>query len=156
MSSILDSIQQQVSASAVQNVSQRLGVDPVLAQQAVNAAIPIITAALAAHAKSGGAETVHREVAKQAEGAPQANPLPQILGRQHDTIEQRVSDATGISREDAGKLLGAVAPAVMRGIGQHVRQQGLDPAQLGSALAGAATGTQQSGRDSTASGEARL
>jgi hypothetical protein len=56
------------------------------------------------------------------------------MGDQHATVEQRVSDVTGISREDAGKIVSAVAPAVLRGIGQHVQQQGLDASQLANEL----------------------
>jgi hypothetical protein len=156
MSSILDSIQQQVTASAVQQVSQRLGVDPAIAQQTVNAAIPVITAALAAHARSGGADTIHREATKQAENPAQANPLPQVLGPQHATIEQRVSDVTGVSREDAEKIVGTIAPALLRGIGQHVQQEGLDPGQLGNALASAASRVSQSARGSGTTDEAKM
>ncbi|MEA2762544.1 MAG: hypothetical protein QOD47_1828 [Gemmatimonadaceae bacterium] len=144
MSSILDSIQQQVqqqvSSTAVQQVSQRFGIDPVVAQRAVNAAIPLITAAVAAHANSGGADTVHREAAAQAENPQRPAPLPQVLGDHHDAVTQRVSDVTGISRDDASKIVNAVAPAVLGGIGQHVQEQGIDSGQLASDLSTAITG----------------
>lgn len=144
MSSILDSIQeqvqQQVSNTAVQQVSQRLGVDPVVAQRAVNAAIPLVTAAIAAHANSGGANTVHREATAQAENPQRPAPLNQVLGDHHDAVTQRVSAVTGISPDDASKIVGAVAPAVLRGIGQHVQQQGIDSGQLASDLSTAITG----------------
>jgi hypothetical protein len=144
MSSILDSIQeqvqQQVSSTAVQQVSQRLGVDPVVAQRAVNAAIPLITAAIAAHANSGGADTVHREATMQAESPQRPAPLPQVLGDHNDAVTQRVSDVIGISRDDANKIVGAVAPAVLGGIGQHVQQQGIDSGQLANDLSAAITG----------------
>jgi uncharacterized protein YidB (DUF937 family) len=47
---------------------------------------------------------------------------------------------TGISRDDASKIVGAVAPAVLRGIGQHVQEQGIDSGQLASDLSNAITG----------------
>ena len=144
MSSILDSIQEQVqkqvSNTAVQEVSQRLGVDPVVAQRAVNAAIPLVTAAIAAHANSGGADTVHLEATTQAENPQRPAPLTQVLGDHHDAVTQRVSDVTGISREDASKILGTVAPAVLGGIGQHIQEQGVDPGQLANDLSTAITG----------------
>jgi hypothetical protein len=111
MSSILDSIQQQVqqqvSNTAVQQMSQRLGVDPVVAQRAVNAAIPLVTAAVAAHANSSGADTIHREATTQAENPQRPASLPQVLGDHHDAVTQRVSDVTGLSRDDAGKIVAA-------------------------------------------------
>lgn len=144
MSSILDSIQQQVqqqvTSTAVQQVSQRLGVDPVIAQRAVNAAIPLVTAAMAAHANAGGANTLHREATTQAENPQQRVSLPQVLGDHHDAVAQRVSDVTGISRDEASQIVGAVAPAVLCGIGQHVQQQGIDPGQLANDLSTAITG----------------
>jgi hypothetical protein len=144
MSSILDSIQQQVqqqvSNTAVQQMSQRLGVDPVVAQRAVNAAIPLVTAAMAAHANAGGADTVHHEAATQAENPQRTASLPQILGDHQDAVMQRVSDVTGIDREDAGKIVEAVAPAVLSGIGQHVQAQGIDSGQLATDLSSAIMG----------------
>src|SRR5712671_2579164 len=115
MPSIFDSIQQEATNTAVQRVSTRLGVDPVVAQQVVTAAIPLITAAIAAHASSGGAGTIHREATAQAANPQNQTSLPRVIGDQHSNMVQRVSDVTGISREDADKLVGAVAPAVLRG-----------------------------------------
>jgi len=156
MPSILDSITRQVTNSAIQQVSQRLGVDPAVAQQTVNAAIPVITAAIAAHARSGGAESIHREATNQAANPQQQTSLPQVLGDQNVTVEQRVGEAAGISREDAGKLLSTIAPAILRGIGQHVQQQGIDPGQLAGVLSGEAGGQRQASRPSTESGEATI
>jgi hypothetical protein len=156
MPSILDSITQQVTNGAVQQVSQRLGVDPAVAQQAVNAAIPIITAAIAAHARSGGAETIHREATNHATNPEQQTSLPQVLGDQNAVVEQRVGEAAGVTREDAGKILSTIAPAILRGIGQHVQQQGIDPVQLASALSGVTGGPRQSSRPSMESGEATI
>jgi hypothetical protein len=141
MSSIMDSIQQQVTATAVQQVSQRLGIDPATAQQTVNAAIPVITAAIAAHARSGNADAVHAQATAHAANPQQAASPSQVLGDQHDTAEQRVSDIAGVSRGEASKILESVAPAVLRGIGQHVEQQGIDPAQLSNILSSAAAGS---------------
>jgi hypothetical protein len=156
MASIFDSIQQQVTTTAVQQVSQRLGIDPAVAQQTINAAIPVVTAALAAHARSGGAQTIHREATKQASTPQPTSPLPEVLGSEHANVEQRVSDATGLSRDDAGKIVGAVAPAILRGIGQHVQQQGIDPSQLGSVLSAAAERTRPSSQEGGTGSEATL
>jgi hypothetical protein len=146
MSSILDSIQQQVqqqvSSTAVQQMSQRLGIDPVVAQRAVNAAIPLITAAIASHANSSGADTIHSSATSQVESPQKSASLPQVLGDHHDAVTQRVSDVTGMSRDDAGKIVSAVAPAVLSGIGQHVQEQGIDSQQLANDLSTAIIGVQ--------------
>jgi len=144
MSSIIDSIQQQVrqqvTNTAVEQMSQRLGIDPVVAQRAVNAAIPLVTAAIAAHANASGADTIHREATIQAESPQRSASLPQVLGDHHDAVTQRVSDVTGMSRDDASKIVGAVTPAVLGGIGQHVQEQGINPGQLATELSTAITG----------------
>jgi hypothetical protein len=154
MASIFDSIQQQVASTAAQQITQRLGVDPAMAQQTVNAAIPIITAAIASHARSGGAQAIHREATNQVATPTQDPSLPQVLGDQHQAVEQRVSDATGMSREDAGRVISAVAPAVLRGIGQHVQGQDLNAGQLANALNTLGSGASAS-KDSAGVGEAR-
>jgi hypothetical protein len=134
MANILDNIEQQISGAAVQQVSQRLGVDPAIAQRAVEVAVPVIMSTLANKAQhADGAQTIHRESTAQAanQSAPGGT---QVLGDQHAEVAQRMSDATGISRGDAGAILGAVAPAVLKGIGQHVQQQGINPGQLADVL----------------------
>ncbi len=134
MANILDTIQQQLGSAAVQQLTQRLGVDPAVAQRAVDVAVPAIVSALAARAQhAAGADSVHRESTSQAAN-PGSSSASDVLGDQHADVAQRVSDATGISRGDAGAILGTVAPAVLRGIGEHVQQQRFDPAQLADVL----------------------
>lgn len=154
MASIFDSIQQQVASTAAQQIAQRLGIDPAVAQQTVNAAIPIITAAIASHARSGGAKAIHREATNQATTATHSASLPQVFGDQQ-SVDQSVSDTTGLSREDAGSVIRAVAPAVLRGIGQHVQQQGIDPGQLANVLSSLGTATSAS-KGSHGLGETRM
>ena len=160
MSSILDSIQQQVqqqvSSTAVQQMSQRLGIDPVLAQRAVNAAIPLITAAIASHANSSGADTVHSSATSQVESPQKPASLPQVLGDHHDAVTQRVSDVTGMSRDDAGKIVSEVTPAVLSGIGQHVQEQDIDAQQLANDLSTAIIGVRPRPAAPSSSREATL
>ena len=153
--SIFDAIQQQVSGGVVQQISQRLGIDPAMAQQTVNMAIPVITAALAKHAQSGGADAIHREATRQATAPNPVTSLPNILGDEHAAMRQRVSDATGVSRDDAAHIIDAITPAVMRGIGQHAQQQGIGAGQLGNVLSSIA-GSMSAPRSGGGGGEARL
>ena len=103
MPSIFDSIQQQVTATAVQQISQRFGIDPAVAQRTVNMAIPVITAAIASHARSGGAQAIHREATNQAITQTQSASLPEVFGDQHSAVEQRVSEATGNESRRCGR-----------------------------------------------------
>jgi hypothetical protein len=155
MASILDSIKQKASGAAVQQVSQRLGIDPAVAQRTVNAAVPIITAAIASHARSGGADAVHQEAAKHAENPTQPATLPKVLGDNHASVEQQVSNAAGVSREDAGKILSAVVPSVLSGIGQHVQEHDVDPQQLASALTRSAQTSARSPENTGGQSDAR-
>jgi hypothetical protein len=140
MTDILDTIQQQVGSAAVQQLTTRLGVDPAVAQRAIDVAVPAIVSALASRAqRADGADTVHRQSTDQAANSGSST-ASQVLGDQHADVAQRVSDAAGVNREDAGAILGAVAPAVLRGIGEQVQQQGFNPAQLADVLGKAVKG----------------
>jgi hypothetical protein len=118
--------------------------------------VPAITGALAAHARAGGADAIHREATKQVEIDNQADPFQQVLGAHHATAAQRVSDVTGVSTDDAGRIVSAIMPALMRGIGLHAQQQGMDSKQLGNALATAAADVRENPPSSGRAGEARL
>jgi hypothetical protein len=97
---------------------------------------------------------VHAEAAKQATAPGPVNSLPGILGDDHAAVRQQVSDVTGVSRDDATHIIEAITPAVMRGIGQHAQQQGIDAGQLGSVLSSVVSAAGKS--RNAGAGEARL
>lgn len=124
---LLDAVQGQLDQSAVTQISQKLGINPPLAQAAVAAAVPMIVAGMAKHASTpGGAQTIenaaeqHRDVPGNVGSVLQAGPpedntglLGKILGQHHDTVSDGVQQATGLDSQKARKLLMMVSPIVL-------------------------------------------
>src|SRR5256714_15622118 len=77
MAGIFDIVQQQLSGGAVQQVAQRAGIDPAIAQQAVTAAGPMNLGGKARPAApTGKAEVIHAEAQKNAGKAGVARKWP--------------------------------------------------------------------------------
>ncbi|HEX9310902.1 MAG TPA: DUF937 domain-containing protein [Gemmatimonadaceae bacterium] len=124
---LLDAVQGQLDQSAVTQISQKLGINPALAQTAVAAAVPMIVAGMAKHASNpGGAQSIQEAAQKNqdvpdnidtvlAAGPPVDNTgmLGNILGPHHETVKSGVQQATGLDREKAGKLLLMLSPIVL-------------------------------------------
>lgn len=124
---LLDAVQGQLDQSAVTQISQKLGINPALAQTAVAAAVPMIVAGMAKHASTpSGAQTIenaaetHRDVPDNVGSVLQAGPpedntglLGKILGQHHETVKDGVQKATGLDTQKAGKLLMMLSPIVL-------------------------------------------
>jgi len=124
---LLDAVQGQLDQSAVTQISQKLGINPALAQTAVAAAVPMIVAGMAKHASTpGGAQNIenaaekHRDVPGNVGSVLQAGPpedntglLGKILGQHHETVKDGVQKATGLDTQKAGKLLMMLSPVVL-------------------------------------------
>ena len=124
---LLDAVQGQLDQSAVGQISQKLGINPGLAQTAVAAALPMIVAGMAKHASNpGGAQAIqdaaerHQDVPDNVDTVLRAGPpadhtgiLGDILGQHHETVKNGVQQATGLDREKAGKLLLMLSPIVL-------------------------------------------
>lgn len=124
---LLDAVQGQLDQSAVTQISQKLGINPALAQTAVAAAVPMIVAGMAKHAATpSGAQTIenaaesHRDVPDNVGSVLQAGPpedntglLGKILGQHHDAVKDGVQKATGLDTQKAGKLLMMLSPIVL-------------------------------------------
>jgi hypothetical protein len=62
MSGILDTVQQQLSPDAVNQIAQQLGVDPATSQQAISGALPVVLGGIAGHAQDpAGVAAIHAE-----------------------------------------------------------------------------------------------
>ena len=86
MAGIFDIVQQQLSGSAVQQIAQRAGIDPAVAQQAVTAAVPMILGGMAQHASQpGNAEVIHAEADKYAGNAGALGNLPNVFTGQGES-----------------------------------------------------------------------
>lgn len=124
---LLDAVQGQLDQSALTQISQKLGINPALAQTAVAAAVPMIVAGMAKHASTpSGAQTIenaaetHRDVPDNVGSVLQAGPpedntglLGKILGQHHETVKDGVQKATGLDTQKAGKLLMMLSPIVL-------------------------------------------
>jgi hypothetical protein len=120
MSGITDIVQQHMTPETINQISQQIGVDPATAQQAVDAAVPMIVGGMANHAATpAGAATIQNE-AENNSG---------ILGQ----LGGMLGGAGG-----AGGILGGLA-GMMEGSGGGGGGGGLG-GMLGSAAAGGILG----------------
>src|SRR3981081_3051271 len=149
--SLVDILSSQLGTEGVEMMGQKLGLDPATTQQAVAAAIPMLTGALAHNAaQPGGADALNQALdahdgsildqvgsylgnsgAATGTGAPL---LGHILGRHQDNATTGLANATGIGAGQAGQLLAILAPLVLGALGRMKQQQGIDPGSLPSVL----------------------
>ena len=139
MSSIFDTVMQQLGGSNMSQLSQQIGADEGTTRNAVQAALPMLLGGLARNsANPQGAASLdsalndHRDNGLLDDlgsliGNPQSGPgggiLGHVFGNRRETVEQGVGKATGLDRQQAGKLLMVLAPIVMAALARR-RAQG--------------------------------
>ncbi|MFY9823982.1 MAG: DUF937 domain-containing protein [Thermoanaerobaculia bacterium] len=149
--SLVDILSSQLGTEGVEMLGQKLGLDPAATQQAVAAAIPMLTGALAHNASQpGGADALNQALnahdgsildeiggflgnsgaASSIGGAI----LGHVLGQHQENATAGLANATGIDAGQAGQLLAMLAPLVMGALGRMKQQQGIDPGNLASVL----------------------
>ena len=158
---LLDMARQYLGQEQVTQISQKLGIDPGLAQTAINAALPMIVGGMARHASQPqGADAIqqaasaHAEAAQNVDNVLQGPPadvggglLGRIFGQHNDQVQQSVQQASGLDPEKAKKLLMMLSPVVLGVLahrefgGQKATQA--DPGQLAGALRQEAQTAQQ-------------
>ena len=138
MSSIYDSITQQLGGANLTQISQQIGADEATTSQAIQAALPMLLGGLARNASNpGGAEALSSALANHADGSvlsnlggllgnPQsgggAGILGHIFGNKRDAVEQGVGSATGLGKPQMSKLLMVLAPIVMAYLARRHQQ----------------------------------
>ena len=148
---IIDTVQQYLGSSQVNEISRQLGVDPATAQKAIAAALPMIVGGMAGHAaQPQGAESIKQALATHANATEnvaqlvQSGPpadvgasgglLGRILGAHRDTVEQGVQQSSGLDSEKTKKLLMVLTPIVLGVLARHQfggkSAQQADPGQL--------------------------
>jgi hypothetical protein len=148
--SILDILSSQLGPDTIQTVSRQLGVDPATAQQAIAAAVPMLTGGLARNAaRPGGAAAIHQAVTRDHDGSllddvagflgqgqtgMGAAILGHVFGANQGNVAAGLSQATGLDTGKAGQLLMMLAPLVMGALGRQASQQGLDADGIAGAL----------------------
>ncbi|HEU5086876.1 MAG TPA: DUF937 domain-containing protein, partial [Roseiflexaceae bacterium] len=131
----------------IRNLAKRFGVSEATVQQALIIAIPLLLSALARNTSSEkGAESLFGALTRDHDGSVLgdvdqvlADPasrqgdriVTKVLGSQSQSIEQTITEQTGI---DGGQLLSTLAPIVMGVLGSQARRQGMDAQSLASTL----------------------
>lgn len=150
MSSLLDSVMDQLGGSNLQQLSQAVGADEGTTRNALSAALPMILAGLAKNAsRPEGAAALNNALAKDHDGglldnlsgflgegnaSPGEAILGHVFGDRKPAVAKGVSKTSGIDAAQAAKLLAMAAPLVMAYLGKQRRQKQLDPGALGQML----------------------
>lgn len=128
MSTIFETVMQQVGGENLSRISQQIGADEGSTATAVQAALPMLLGGLARNsAKPEGAASLanalndHRGgllenlggLIGNPESGPGAGILGHIFGERRTNVEAGVGKATGLDQQKIGKLLTILAPIVM-------------------------------------------
>lgn len=143
MSSVLDTVMQQIQGGGIQQMSQSLGMGEDDVTNVVSGAIPALMGSLIRNgASDDGAASLLGALDRDHDGSilddvagflgqsgsagAGAGILRHALGAKQSTVETALSRSTGVDSASAGKILAMVAPIVMGALGRAKRQQGLD------------------------------
>ncbi len=145
---LMDQILGHIGPEALQQLANKTGVTPTQAKSAVDVGVPAILSGLVDNAKSP--EGISSLLSALQEHAGKANLndvasllgsqdakqdglgiLGHILGSQQGAVQQKVSEAAGILPDQAGNILGSVAPLIMSVLGNKTSAEGgFNPATL--------------------------
>jgi len=158
--SLLEILQQRLGGQAVEQISRKIGSDPGTTGNAIDAALPLLLAAVARNASNGAqAKSLDTAVSQdhdgsvlddvpgylnRAETGPGAGILRHVLGGNQPTVEHGLSQTTGLDAGKAGQLLIMLAPLVMGALGRAKQERGLDAGGLSNLLAGERVNLNQS------------
>lgn len=133
MSGIMDMVQQQLSGGAIQQIAQRVGVDPGTAQKAVNAALPMIVGSLGQNAAT--ADTVQQNTSGGMSnalgllgglsgmlGGEAGSLLGKIMGGRQDEVHNAAASAAGIDKNKAAQIVEMLIPIVMSALANRNQQ----------------------------------
>jgi hypothetical protein len=158
---LLEMIQGQLRPDTVEQIGRRIGAEPAQTNQAINAALPLLIAAMARNAADPNqAQGLARAIDEDHDGgllddlsgflgAPQGRAadgngiLQHVLGNRRSAVEQRLGQGTGLGAAQMAQLLPLLAPLVMAALGKAKRQRGLDAGGLATVLGGEQAQIQQ-------------
>ena len=145
MSSIFDSVMQQLGGQNLSALSQQIGADEATTQKAVQAALPMLLGGMARNTRNpAGAQSLTSALDQHRDGSalqnvgglidnPQSGPgagiLGHVFGGRRETVEQGVGQATGLNGQQIGKLLMVLAPIVMAVLARRKGGQAADQPQ---------------------------
>jgi hypothetical protein len=152
MSSLLDTLSNQLGGDALSQIARQLGTDQGKTKAAVAGALPVLISALSRNAaKPEGAASLLGALQRDHDGSvlnnlgslfqnPEAlggsGILKHVLGGQRSQVETGLSQASGLDSAAVGKLLAMLAPLVMGALGKTQREKGFDVSDLAGMLAG--------------------
>lgn len=150
MSDILSGLSRQFDSNAIGALAQEIGADQAQTQSAVQAALPMLIAALAKNSSQPGGAAALRGALDQHDGGilddilgafgqratttTGSAILGHVLGSRQAPMEQALSGMSGLSSEGSSRLLALLAPIIMGYLGKQTRQQGFDAGSLASML----------------------
>lgn len=136
-------LNEQLSGDTISQMSQTLGADEGSVNNAVQAALPMLVGALARNSTTDqGASALHTALSNDHDGSildniigvisgggtsSSAGILGHIFGGKQQTVEEGISQSSGLDTATVARLLLMLAPIVMGALGRTQRQQGLDP-----------------------------
>ncbi len=153
---------QQQGAETVEEISQNVGAEPSVVNNAIEAALPMLINGLANNAATPqGAESLNSALEQDHDGsilenlgglggmifgAGQAAPPPRqadaggilghILGNSQGPVVQEVSDRSGLGSGQVAQIMMMLAPIVMGYLGRQKQEQGIGAEGLGGLLGG--------------------
>ncbi len=164
MGSIVDEIMSSLSSgNHISAISKSVGGDEMAVKSALGMSMPLVLGAMANHAsKPGGAEMLTKTLAQAgtsnpldnmsgllsnpsaASGSGMANTL---LGSQMGTIQNVISQKTGLPPAAVGQVMAIAIPLVMSHVGKTVVQKNMDSNSLTGLLADHSQAALQSSPD---------
>jgi hypothetical protein len=151
MSSILDSVRQQLGPDTIQQLSGALGADPAATSNAVSLALPALLGGLAQNAAEPQGAASLDQALNQHDGSILDNLggmlggsgtgtsalggiggaiLGHIFGARRGSVEEGVGNASGLNAAQVAQLMAMLAPIVMGVLGRMKQTKGLDANRL--------------------------
>ena len=147
MNTLLDSLADQLQGDTLTQLSRQVGADEEATSNAIAMALPMLVGGLARNASTpAGANSLEQALDGDHDGSLLQNVsallgggnaapvssralngagiLEHILGSRRAPVEQGVGKASGLSLQQAGKLMALLAPLVMAYLGRKKREQG--------------------------------
>lgn len=151
MSSILDTVRQQLGPDTIQQLSGALGADPAATSNAVSLALPALLGGLAQNAAEPQGAAALDNALNQHDGSILDNLggmlggggagggalggiggaiLGHIFGGRRGSVEEGVGKASGLDAAQVAQLMAMLAPIVMGVLGRMKQTKGLDANRL--------------------------
>lgn len=150
MSSLLSMLGDSLAGRNLASISQAIGADEASTQNAIGAALPALVGALSKNGASPeGAQSILNALTNDAHDGGVLDDLPgfvqsrayeqprsgdgilkHLLGEKRNRVEKSVSNASGITSENASHLIKLLAPIVLGALGKQRKEQSFDIGSL--------------------------